>query len=402
MPDISTTFLNRWLDRNAKKALTRTRFFITIPAFSINNPNLTYSTLVGVLNFEAPNNFVLRNFVAPRTPTYLACISYTTQDQFGNIKVVRYKLWQGAGEVVYFNPPLYSGQIILKNFRYEIWSVPTNGISAEAGYTLFTSVLTNQDYRFGGDLQLVNNDPLVTNFNTLDAPGAPGLANQLCWWSWDSGITLGSGSHVASWKDKLSNILLQQATGAQQPTLSVFYVQFLGVANLVASAALANNLTCLYVMFLANVGGNSTNKQVDFQDGQNSIIGHGDGTQDTKINGNTFNGASGGGITVVEMNFQTNTVNIYSGNFGGPIVGHTFGGGGFVTPTFLVGDSGGTALKGMDFLGMLGYSQVQSAQDRITTLQYLLGHNAPYQGISIPLAFLFPANSVPVYNQITV
>ena len=45
------------------------------------------------------------------------------KDSIGNTH--RYKMWENVGEVLYFSVPNYSGQLIKKNFRFEIWSVST-------------------------------------------------------------------------------------------------------------------------------------------------------------------------------------------------------------------------------------------------------------------------------------
>jgi len=398
-------FLVRWLDRTPLSRLTRTRTFITIPAFNIVNPvGLSYSELVGAFPFEAPNNFALRSYTPPSQPNYIACVSYTTQDQHGNINTVRYKLWEDFGEVMYFHAPLYNGELIRKNFRYEIWSIPgeANSVDAQAR-TFFTSVLTNKDYRSGVDEVLRIPDALVTVFISTDAPTAPGATDELCWWSWDSGITNGTGSNVASWKDKLSNILLAQATDGDRPHQGAFYIQFLGTTNLVADSALSDVLEVFYLVVLGNVGGNNTNEILDFQSGTDMVIeGAGDGTVDITLGGTAINNvAFSSTITVFEINMTNKSVKVYGSNIGGPVFSDTEGGGVVITPTLLMGDPAGTAAKGTDILALLGYSQPQSADERLQTLQYLLGHHAPYQGSVIPLAMTFPTNSVPVYNQIT-
>jgi hypothetical protein len=113
--------LQRWLDVNPITHLTRTQGYITLPAFNVNVNWLGYSDIVAAFNFEGPNNFSLTGFnIEPSPmPNYLLCIMW--RDSNGNVK--RYKLWSGVGEVLYFPVPIYSGQKIAKNFRFEIWSV---------------------------------------------------------------------------------------------------------------------------------------------------------------------------------------------------------------------------------------------------------------------------------------
>ena len=122
--------LNRWLDINAQNGpLDRSRYYITLPAFSTVVNWLGYSDIVASFNFEAPNSFSLKwlNIGDPTTgvvspipfnPNYLLAIMW--RDSYG--KVYRYALWKNVGEILYFNIPLYTGQRIAKNFRLEIWS----------------------------------------------------------------------------------------------------------------------------------------------------------------------------------------------------------------------------------------------------------------------------------------
>lgn len=119
--------LQRWLDVNKVPVLTRTRGYFTLLAFSINTDWRGYSDIIGVYDYVAPNNFSLRGVVQPEDPTYVACIMWV-DDEYN---VHRYKLWEDVGEVFYFDIPLYTGQLIKKNFRIEIWST-------EIEFTAFT------------------------------------------------------------------------------------------------------------------------------------------------------------------------------------------------------------------------------------------------------------------------
>ena len=113
--------LQRWLDVNPITHLTRTQGYITLPAFNVDVNWLGYSDIVVAFNFEGPNNFSLTGFdIEPvPMPNYLLCVMW--RDSNGNVK--RYKLWSGVGEVLYFHIPMYSGQKIAKNFRFEVWSI---------------------------------------------------------------------------------------------------------------------------------------------------------------------------------------------------------------------------------------------------------------------------------------
>ncbi len=138
--------LQRWLDVNKVSKLTRTQTYWVLPAFSVDNDWLGYSDIVAVFNFTATNNFSLPlDYDVPLSPSFCPCIMWVDEDD----NVYRYKLWEDVGEVMYFNCPLYTGQVIKKNFRIEIWNVlPTS-------YTQFTMnggglIAVNQTFEYAG------------------------------------------------------------------------------------------------------------------------------------------------------------------------------------------------------------------------------------------------------------
>jgi len=53
--------LQRWLDPNPVTKLDRVGTFLTLPSFSVTVNWLGYSDIVAAFNFEAPNNFSLKN-----------------------------------------------------------------------------------------------------------------------------------------------------------------------------------------------------------------------------------------------------------------------------------------------------------------------------------------------------
>lgn len=113
--------LNRWLDVNSQNgSLTRTEKFVVLPTFTIAAPDWAgYSQIVGVFNYISPNNFSLRtDYIRPTNPNYLLCVMWV--DNMGN--VFRYKLWDNVGEALFFVVPLYTGQLIKHNFRFEVWT----------------------------------------------------------------------------------------------------------------------------------------------------------------------------------------------------------------------------------------------------------------------------------------
>jgi hypothetical protein len=170
--------LQKWLDINPISKLTRTQGYITIPEFSVNVTNWNgASDIVASFNYEGPSNFSLSstNTEIPLQPNYLMCISWRDGD--GNI--FRYALWKGVGEVILFNLPLYTGQVIYQNFRIEIWSVSNQAIASQSNIlTLYTSVLGKVDYRWGTDFALVNPDAICTDFEITISP-VQGLLPQL-------------------------------------------------------------------------------------------------------------------------------------------------------------------------------------------------------------------------------
>ena len=195
--------LNRWLDINAQNGpLQRTKTYITVPAFSVAVNWLGYSDIVAAFNFEGPNNFSFTSFGGelPSSPNYMICVMWIGL----NNVVHRYSLWNGVGEVMYIPYPLYTGQLVGKNFRIEIWSTDSNPAVQDVPITLYTSKLGIMDYRHGTDQPLSIADAIVTNFNadasnTVALPADIGLLFQVDPYS---GLTSSSGQFV-SWQSKI-------------------------------------------------------------------------------------------------------------------------------------------------------------------------------------------------------
>jgi hypothetical protein len=149
--------LIRWLDVNPQNGqLRRTQTFITLPSFNQGNSTWNgYSDIVASFNFESPNGFSLTGLSAnvPANPNYTLCISY----RVGNI-LTRYILWLAAGSNLNQSIPYYTNQPIKKNFRFEVWNTSQGAASQATSVTMYTTVLGGQDYRYGLDVALVNND----------------------------------------------------------------------------------------------------------------------------------------------------------------------------------------------------------------------------------------------------
>jgi hypothetical protein len=146
--------LQRWLDVNPVTKLTRVAGYITLPVFNVNVSWLGYSDIVAAFNYEGPNWFSLKEFstVVPLNPNYMLCIAYVK-----NGITYRYSLWRGVGEIIFFSIPMYTGQAIGKNFRFEVWSTEgslgsTLAISNTGGPVngTYTQVSAGAYYQTGG------------------------------------------------------------------------------------------------------------------------------------------------------------------------------------------------------------------------------------------------------------
>lgn len=183
--------LDRWLDINSQNGpLSRVQMYFTLPTFSVGVTWRGYSDIVAAFNFESPNSFSLTvsgptanqpntvRYTVPTNPNYTLCISW--HDSEGNM--YRYSLWRADGDVIYFNLPVYTGQLIKKNCRFEVWSTLASPATNTAATNFYSSVQGNIDYRFGTDGQLAVSDGLVTNFNAANIipPSPPVVATD--WW----------------------------------------------------------------------------------------------------------------------------------------------------------------------------------------------------------------------------
>jgi hypothetical protein len=154
--------LNRWLDKNPQGGpLRRVDTYIILPVFSAIDSWNGYSDIVTSFNFETQNNFSLKSgYTVPTNPNYVLCVSY----RVGNI-VTRYMLWDATGSEMNRDIPMYTGQPLKKNFRFEVWNTSQGAASQSTALTFYTSKLGSIDYRFGADYALATNDGQVTNFN---------------------------------------------------------------------------------------------------------------------------------------------------------------------------------------------------------------------------------------------
>lgn len=170
--------LQKWLDVNPISALTRTQGYFILPSFFVNINWLGYSDIVAAFNFEGTSAFSLSGLSQiPVNPNYLLCISWVD----GNNDIFRYAIWQNVGEIVMFDIPLYTGQVIQKNFRLEVWSTsnsPNETVFQNTPVQFYTGVLGKQDYRFAQDFSIATADPIVTNFS-INSNSSVGLQPQV-------------------------------------------------------------------------------------------------------------------------------------------------------------------------------------------------------------------------------
>ena len=182
--------LIRWLDVNPQNgSLRRCQTYLTLPAFTQANSTWNgYSDIVASFNCEAPNNFSLTGVLSdiPANPNYTLCISYRVGGT-----VTRYVLWLATGSNMNQNIPLYNGQPIKKNFRFEVWNTSQGAASQGVAINFYTSVLQGVDYRYGNDNVLKVIDGENDNFSVS---AVAGISDTHYWYT----ITLSNAGVVAT------------------------------------------------------------------------------------------------------------------------------------------------------------------------------------------------------------
>lgn len=199
--------LQRWLDNNPVSPLTRTGTTITLPVFNINSVWNGYSDIVGTYNFEAPNNFSIKGGIGIiGNVNYTLCISYILNGQ-----IYRYALWIAYGSNLNQTIPLYDGQMIKKNFRFEIWSTSQGNVSQTTPITFNTSVLGKNDYRWDTDHALAIADTLTTQFSAFTKTITPVLPTGDLVYQFDASkgiqIDVDSGFNLW-WTDQINGVVL--------------------------------------------------------------------------------------------------------------------------------------------------------------------------------------------------
>lgn len=167
-----------------------------LPAFSYDVTWKGYSEVVTQFNFSASKNFFLKN--KPRKPTgvnFLLCIRYRVGET-----VYRYKLWSDVGEIGMDEIPLYTTQIIKKNFVLEVWSTDgeTEASLSEALNIITSVVQVPTDLGSLTDVALAtgeefNNFIAQSGMAAVDLPGDLG-SGTTGYYHWKSSGILDSGA----------------------------------------------------------------------------------------------------------------------------------------------------------------------------------------------------------------
>lgn len=170
--------------------------YFTLPAFELEPPVWKgASEIARQYNYSASKNFALRRRPnKPTDATYVLCIKYRIGDA-----VSRYKLWEDEN-LVLNGVPLYTGQIIKKNFCLEIWTLNNGGVDIVQDSALrlvsgirrtitdFTAMPADYSDADGDAADSLLSPAVVVP--SLLAP--PDVAYRLPagWWRSDSGVTL--------------------------------------------------------------------------------------------------------------------------------------------------------------------------------------------------------------------
>lgn len=245
--------LDRWLDVNSQNGpLGRTQTYVTLAAFDIPVTWRGYSDLLGEYHFESPNNISLVGVLndTPTNPNYTLCVSYVNSDN----TVVRYSLWRASGDVFGFVLTPYTGQMIKKNFRLEIWSTNVSDLTQTTNINIYTSVLGDSDYRYGVDSMLVNSDGLCESQANVSDPIDVPSGNILAWW--DASIVNGVFPNVTSWVDVASGYVMGSTSTTKPTKLSATIppqIQYTNAQTLNTLPAALPNLSIRQLYYLIQI-----------------------------------------------------------------------------------------------------------------------------------------------------
>lgn len=138
--------------------------YITIPAFSFENVWKGSSEIIRKYYYTLNKNFTILKLPEP-SGNFCPVVSWKA-----NNTVIRYKLWSNVDEILYV--PLYSGQVINKNFYLEIWTTPnvtienTVNIFNISRFTIPSSLCDNSSIEEG--INIPCNDMILNTLNDFD------------------------------------------------------------------------------------------------------------------------------------------------------------------------------------------------------------------------------------------
>lgn len=396
--------LYRWLDINPQGGpLQRIQTFITIPVFDIDVEWLGYSNIVGEFHVESPNNLSLTGIsgITPDDPNYTLCVSYVNEDN----TVVRYSLWRADGDVIGATLVPYTGQMIKKNFRFEIWSTNVASVTQTTAISLYTSVRGGLDYRYGVDTSLVSPDTLCTGQNSIGIVThlTPPQSDSGFWYTSANDVNL-TGGAVSSWLNQFNVFTVSQAVAGQRPTYNSVatpkYVQFTGIQNLANGGAFSVAIKEMYIV-CQRVGAANTNKIFDGDGASlfrlyNALFGFRVNFTDDDVDLIPVSGTDVVIIRIVTtpdasgflLNLVTQAV------ISGYNIDVDYGG---ITPSHIqLGDSAGTVGDGFRLYDVIGYPELLSDESRLNVLSYIT-HRFGYTMLALPLTW--GACAQPVLND---
>lgn len=146
----------RWQTWSRARSIHKLHGKVTIPAFSLEGIQLYYpSRLIAQFNYSVPKTFTfVKNPVILKIAGYLVCLKFRV-----GTTVYRYKMNPGQGEYLY--APNYTGQAVLPNFSFEIWSPSLYSI--ESG-TLDLETGGHIELEQGGNI-LLEKPPIYANIS---------------------------------------------------------------------------------------------------------------------------------------------------------------------------------------------------------------------------------------------
>lgn len=388
--------LQRWLDVNPQNGpLRRTQKFITIPAFDITHVWNGYSEIVGEYHFEAPNNFSLQiphdgDTISLGT-NYTMCVSYVNDDN----TVVRYSLIRGEGDLFYCTLEQYAGQLIKKNFRIEIWNTSQVSCSEVFSTNIYTSVLGNQDYRYGTDSELKQADPLCQGQQSVGTDvlspineGGPAI---VLWLDGGSGVT------GTTWLDRAAATLFSKVSGGG--TIVLTPPNSISFTNQKLEGTVNDTISDIFLNIRVTVTG--TRNILKFTSGGQyvqirQVVDHNYGVDVNGLDNVTSDvdadGVSEYIIRVTSSSADGTTFWLYSLSGLLLFTGHTFFGVDFNGPVTV--DLGNSFFE---IRGVVAAESVLTGQDLATAMNYI--QSLPAGGIAMPLPLTWGLCAQPTLNS---